>query len=76
MTVPLVVPEDVVWAADVVTRALRPGIGRDWSVRAGRLSWDVWFTVTHMTALTKYVVYHASRSSRFISARVDRRRPR
>lgn len=66
-------PDDVVRAAQYVVGALRPGFGRDWSVRAGRLDWDVDFTVTHIaSALAKYTLYLASRSTRFLAIRPDR----
>ena len=66
-------PGDIVDAAEYVRGALDPAIGMDWSVPAGRLEWDCDFTITHMAAAcTKYTVYLASRSTRFIAVRVDR----
>ncbi len=68
-----VAPTDIIRAAESVRGALEPGIGMDWSVRAGRLEWDVDFTITHLTgAAAKYVLYLASRSTRFIAVRMDR----
>lgn len=65
-------PADVVRTADLVVSALTPGIGKDWSVRAGKLEWDVGFTVTHIAAaLSKYTLYLASRSTRFIAMRLE-----
>jgi uncharacterized protein (TIGR03083 family) len=50
-----------------VVEALTPAIGRDWSVRAGRLEWDVDHTLAHLTgAPAKYALYLASRSTRAI----------
>jgi hypothetical protein len=65
-------PDDVVRAAAVVTAALAPAVGRDWSVRAGRLDWDVDFTITHMLAPAKHALYLAARSTRFIAVGLDR----
>ena len=66
-------PQDVVRAASFVVDALAPAIGRDWSVRAGRLQWDVEKTIAHMAAATaKHVLYLASRSTRFIAVGLDR----
>jgi hypothetical protein len=66
-------PEDVVEAAAYVRETLAPAIGMDWSVRAGRLEWDVDFTITHLTAAAaKYTLYLASRSTRFIAVRLDK----
>lgn len=68
----MVEPADVVDAADFVVRALTPAVGRDWSVRAGRLEWDVDHTLAHATgAVAKYALYLASRSSRFIAVAID-----
>jgi hypothetical protein len=66
-------PADVVAAAAVVEAALRPIVGRDWSVRAGSLDWDVERTITHMIgAPAKYTLYLASRSQHFIGLSVTR----
>ena len=66
-------PDDVICAADHVVESLTPGVGRDWSVRAGRLEWSVDFTVTHIAAaLAKYALYLGSRSTRFMAMRLDR----
>src|ERR1700691_2717284 len=55
-------PEDVVAAAATVETALRQVVGRDWSVQAGPLEWDVERTITHMIGATaKYTLYLASR---------------
>jgi hypothetical protein len=64
---------DVVAAAEVATAALRPAVGRDWSVRAGPLEWDVGYTITHMIgAAAKYTLYLASRCEHFIALAVTR----
>lgn len=61
-------PDDVVRAADCVAAALGPAIGREWTVRAGRLDWDVDRTLAHLTgAAAKYTLYLASRSTRFMA---------
>lgn len=66
-------PVDVVKAAAVVQAALRPVVGRDWSVRAGPLDWDVERTITHMIgAPAKYTLYLASRCEHFIGLSVTR----
>jgi len=66
-------PDDVVAAATVVEAALRPVTGRDWSVQAGPLEWDVERTITHMLAATaKYSLYLASRCEHFIALTVQR----
>jgi hypothetical protein len=66
-------PADVVEAAAVVEAALRPVVGRDWSIRAGPLDWDVEQTVTHMIgAPAKYTLYLASRCEHFIGLSVMR----
>jgi hypothetical protein len=66
-------PEDVVAAAATAQAALRPVTGRDWSVRAGPLEWDVERTITHMIGATaKYVLYLASRCEHFIGLAVTR----
>jgi hypothetical protein len=68
-----VLPQGVVRAAEYVRSALDPGIGMDWSVPAGRLEWDIDFTVTHMAAATtKYTLYLASRATRVIAVRMER----
>jgi hypothetical protein len=41
---------DVIAAATAAGAALRPAIGRDWSVRAGPLEWNVEQTITHLIA--------------------------
>jgi len=66
-------PDDVVAAAVTAEAALRPVTGRDWSVRAGPLEWDVEQTITHMIAATaKYTLYLASRCEHFIGLSVTR----
>jgi hypothetical protein len=66
-------PDDVVAAAATVEAALRPVAGRDWSVRAGPLDWDVEKTVTHMIGATaKYTLYLAGRCEHFIGLSVTR----
>lgn len=66
-------PDDVIAAAMAAEAALRPLAGRDWSVRAGPLEWDVEQTVTHMLAATaKYTLYLASRCEHFIGLSVTR----
>jgi hypothetical protein len=62
MTPRVLTPDDVVAAAVTVEAALRPVAGRDWSVQAGPLEWDVEQTITHMLGATaKYTLYLASR---------------
>jgi hypothetical protein len=66
-------PDDVVAAAATAEAALRPLAGRDWSVRAGPLEWDVDQTITHMIGATaKYILYLASRCEHFIGLSVTR----
>ncbi|HEY3732694.1 MAG TPA: maleylpyruvate isomerase N-terminal domain-containing protein [Streptosporangiaceae bacterium] len=66
-------PADVVTAAATAEGALRPAVGRDWSVRAGPLDWDVGQTITHMIGATaKYTLYLASRCEHFIGLSVTR----
>lgn len=66
-------PDDVVAAALAVEAALRPAAGRDWSVQAGPLEWDVEQTITHMLGATaKYTLYLASRCQHFIGLTVRR----
>jgi hypothetical protein len=66
-------PEDLIRAAAIVTAALAPAVGRDWSVKAGRLDWDVDRTITHMAGGTaKHTLYLASRSTRFIAVNPGR----
>ena len=66
-------PDDVVAAAATVEAALRPVVGRDWSVRAGPLEWDVAQTITHMIGATaKYTLYLAGRCEHFIGLAVTR----
>jgi hypothetical protein len=65
--------DDVVAAAATAEAALRPVAGRDWSVRAGPLDWDVERTITHMVgAAAKYTLYLASRCEHFIALSVTR----
>ena len=65
--------DDVVDAAATAEAALRPVAGRDWSVRAGPLEWDVEQTITHMIGATaKYTLYLASRCEHFIGVAVTR----
>ena len=69
----MLAPDDVVAAAATAQAALRPVIGRDWSVRAGTLDWDVEQTITHMIGATaKYTLYLASRCEHFIGLSVTR----
>ena len=69
----MLVPDDVVAAAAAAAAALWPVAGRDWSVRAGPLEWDVEQTITHMIAATaKYTLYLASRCEHFIGLSVTR----
>jgi hypothetical protein len=64
---------DLIAAASVAEAALRPVVGRDWSVQAGPLEWDVEATITHMIAATaKYTLYLASRCEHFIGLAVTR----
>jgi hypothetical protein len=66
-------PDDVITAAATAEAALRPVAGRDWSVRAGSLDWDVERTITHMIGATaKYTLYLASRCEHFIALSVTR----
>jgi hypothetical protein len=66
-------PDDVVAAAAAAEAALRPLAGRDWSVQAGPLEWDVEQTITHMIGATaKYTLYLASRCEHFIGLSVTR----
>src|ERR1700733_6217894 len=65
--------DDVVAAAATAEVALRPVAGRDWSVRAGPLEWDVEQTISHMIGATaKYTLYLASRCEHFIGLAVTR----
>jgi uncharacterized protein (TIGR03083 family) len=67
------VPDDAVAAAATAEAALRPLVGRDWSVQAGPLDWDVEHTITHMIGATaKYTLYLASRCEHFIGLSVTR----
>ena len=69
----MLTPDDVVAAAATAEAALRPAAGRDWSVRAGSLDWDVERTITHMIGATaKYTLYLASRCEHFIGLSVTR----
>jgi hypothetical protein len=69
----MLMPDDVVAAAVAAEAALRPVAGRDWSVRAGPLDWDVEQTITHMIGATaKYTLYLASRCEHFIGLSVTR----
>jgi uncharacterized protein (TIGR03083 family) len=66
-------PDDVVAAAATAEAALRPLAGRDWSVQAGPLEWDVDQTIAHMIGATaKYTLYLASRCEHFIGLSVTR----
>jgi hypothetical protein len=66
-------PDDVVAAAVTVKAALRPVAGRDWSVRAGTLEWDVEQTIVHMIgAPAKYTLYLASRCEHHIALTIIR----
>jgi uncharacterized protein (TIGR03083 family) len=66
-------PDDVVAAVATAEAALRPLAGRDWSVPAGPLEWNVDQTVTHMIGATaKYTLYLASRCEHFIGLSVTR----
>jgi hypothetical protein len=66
-------PDDVVVAAVTAEAALRPVAGRDWSVRAGTLDWNVERTITHMIGATaKYTLYLASRCEHFIAVSMTR----
>lgn len=63
---------DAAQTTRLVTQALEPAVGRDWSVRAGRLDWTVEFTVEHIaSALSKYTLYLASRSTEPIALRIE-----
>jgi len=67
------IPDDVVAAAATAEAALRPVAGRDWSVRAGPLDWDIERTITHMIGVTaKYTLYLAGRCEHFIGLSVTR----
>jgi hypothetical protein len=69
----ILTPDDVVAAAALAEAALRPVAGRDWSVRAGPLDWDVGRTVTHMIGATaKYTLYLASRCEHFLALSMTR----
>jgi hypothetical protein len=69
----MLTPDDVIAAAASAEAALRPVIGRDWSVRAGPLEWDVERTITHMVGgPAKYTLYLASRCEHFIGLTVTR----
>jgi len=69
----MLTPGDVVAAAATAEAALRPVAGRNWSVRAGTLDWDVEQTITHMIGATaKYTLYLASRCEHFIGLSVTR----
>jgi hypothetical protein len=64
---------DLIAAARVAEAALLPVAGRDWSVRAGPLEWNVEQTITHMIAATaKYTLYLASRCEHFIALSITR----
>jgi hypothetical protein len=65
--------DDVVAAAAAAEAALRRVAGRDWSVRAGTLEWDVEQTIAHMIgAMASYTLYLASRCEHFIGVAVTR----
>jgi hypothetical protein len=67
------VPADAVAAAATAEAALRPVVGRDWSVPAGPLEWDVDQTIAHMIGATaKYALYLASRCEHFIALSATR----
>jgi hypothetical protein len=67
------VSADVIAAAATAEAALRPVVGRDWSVQAGPLDWDVARTITHMIgAVAKYTLYLASQCEHFIGQSVTR----
>jgi hypothetical protein len=69
----MLMPDDVVAAAATAQAALLPVAGRDWSVRAGPLEWDVERTITHMIGATaKYTLYLASRCEHFLGLAVTR----
>jgi hypothetical protein len=69
----ILTPDDVVAAAALAEAALRPVAGRDWSVRAGPLDWDVDQTITHMIgAAAKYTLYLASRCGHFLALTMTR----
>jgi hypothetical protein len=73
LTPETLMPQDVVAAAATAEAALRPVVGRDWSVQAGPLEWDVERTITHMIGATaKYTLYLASRCEHFIGLTVTR----
>ena len=64
---------DVIAAATVSEAVLRPVIGRDWSVQAGPLEWNVEQTITHLIAATaKYTLYLASQCEHFIGLSIGR----
>ena len=57
-------PADLLAATEFALGALRPVTGRDWSVTAGGLEWDVAFTVTHVAGhMTKAATYLAAAAS-------------
>lgn len=61
-------PDDVIAAAVTVEAALKPVVGRDWSVRAGTLKWDVERTILHtIGAPAKYTLYLASRCEHYLA---------
>lgn len=65
---------NVARTTDFVANALEPTIGRDWSVPAGQLEWNVEFTIEHIAAaLSKYTLYLASRSTESIAVRIASR---
>jgi hypothetical protein len=69
----LITPEHVLEAAEIVADSLAVYVGRDWSVRAGPLAWDVERTVTHLVAApAKYTLYLASRSEEFIALMISK----
>jgi hypothetical protein len=60
-----VTPKDVLEAASTTHRALVPFVGRDWSVQAGDLDWDVRKTVAHVSdALGWYAAHLALQTPR------------
>jgi hypothetical protein len=65
---------NVARTTEFVATALEPTIGRDWSVSAGQLEWNVEFTIEHIAAaLSKYTLYLASRSTESIAVKIASR---
>lgn len=66
-------PDDLVEAGQIAEAALRPGVGLDWTGRAGDLDWDVETTILHQASvLTFYAVHLGSRSTRWLPVRLSR----